>query len=44
MKRVEISNEKSPNFIGCWFNEKNISKNIIDFFENNQSLKKRLNS
>ena len=25
MKRIEISNEKSPNFIGCWFlEEKNI--------------------
>ena len=42
MKRIEISNEKAPNFIGCWFlEEKNISKGIIDFFENNQSLQKK---
>ena len=42
MKRIEISNEKSPNFIGCWFLEdKNISKGIIDFFEKNQSLQKK---
>ena len=42
MKRVEINSEKSPNFIGCWFLEnKNISKNIIDFFENNKSLQKK---
>ena len=42
MKRIEISNEKAPNFIGCWFlEEKNISKGIIDFFENNQYLQKK---
>ena len=39
MKRVEISSEKSPNFIGCWYiDDENISKGIIKFFENNQSL------
>ena len=33
MKRVDIKNSKSPNFIGCWYLEdKNISNNIIDFF------------
>ena len=42
MKRIDINNEKAPNFIGCWFlEEKNISKGIIDFFENNQSLPKK---
>ena len=42
MKRIEISNEKAPNFIGCWFlEEKNISKGIIDFFENKQFFKKK---
>ena len=39
MKRVEISSEKSPNFIGCWYiDDENISKGIIKFFENNQAL------
>ena len=39
MNRVDIDSNKSPNFIGCWFLEdKNISKEIINFFENNQAL------
>ena len=42
MKKVDIENSKSPNFIGCWYLEdKNISNNIIDFFENNKSLQKK---
>ena len=42
MKRVNISSEKSPNFIGCWYlDDKNISKSIIEFFENNQTLQKK---
>ena len=42
MKRVNLSTQKSPNFIGCWYLEdKSISKGIIDFFENNQSLQKK---
>ena len=42
MKRVEISSEKSPNFIGCWYiDDENISKGIIEFFENNQALQKK---
>ena len=41
MKRINITNEKSPNFIGCWYLEnKNISKGIIEFFENNKQLQK----
>ena len=42
MKRINITNEKSPNFIGCWYLEnKNISKGIIEFFENNKQLQKK---
>ena len=39
MKRVDISSDKSPNFIGCWhLDDENISKGIIEFFENNQLI------
>ena len=42
MNRLDIKSEKTPNFIGCWYLEnKNISKEIIDFFENNQQLQKK---
>ena len=42
MKRVDIKNSKSPNFIGCWhLEDKNISNDIVDFFENNKSLQKK---
>ena len=42
MNRLDIKSEKTPNFIGCWYLEnKNISKAIIDFFENNQQLQKK---
>ena len=42
MNRLDIKSDKSPNFIGCWYLEdKNISKALIDFFENNQELQKK---
>ena len=42
MNRIDIKSKKSPNFIGCWYLEdKNISKKIIDFFENNKHLQKK---
>ena len=42
MKRVDIKNSKSPNFIGCWqLEDKSISNDIIEFFENNKSLQKK---
>ena len=42
MKKVDIENSKSPNFIGCWYLEdKSISNDIIDFFENNKFLQKK---
>lgn len=41
MKRLEIKNNKSPNFIGCWeLENKNICTDMITFFENNQDLQK----
>ena len=42
MKKVDIENSKSPNFIGCWqLENKNISDDLIEFFENNKSLQKK---
>ena len=42
MKRVDIKNSKSPNFIGCWqLEDKSISNDLIEFFENNKSLQKK---
>ena len=42
MNRIDIKSEKSPNFIGCWYlQDKNISKEIIDFFEKNKNLQKK---
>ncbi len=42
MKRIDIKNSKSPNFIGCWqLEDKNISYDLIEFFENNKSLQKK---
>ena len=42
MKRIDIKNSKSPNFIGCWqLEDKNISNDLIEFFENNKSLQKK---
>lgn len=39
MKRLKISNEKAPNFIGCWYLEnQNICDEMIDFFEKNKDL------
>ena len=41
MKRIEISSEKSPNFIVVGLFKKTISKRIIDFFEDNKTLQKK---
>ena len=39
MKRLEIKNNASPNFIGNWdLEDKKLCKEIIDFFENNSDL------
>ena len=39
MKRVQILSEGAPNFIGCWFLNKNIiCDDIINFFEKNKKL------
>ncbi len=39
MKRLEIKNNLSPNFIGNWnLENKELCKEIIDFFENNSDL------
>ena len=39
MKRLEIKNDVSPNFIGNWdLENKELCKEIIDFFENNSDL------
>ena len=39
MKRLEIKNNVSPNFIGNWdLENKELCKEIIDFFENNSDL------
>ncbi len=39
MKRLNITTEKSPHFIGCWQMENHtICEDIINFFENNQNL------
>ena len=39
MKRLEINNNASPNFIGNWdLENKELCKEIIDFFENNSDL------
>lgn len=39
MKRNEIINNKSPNFIGCWsLNNDKICEDIINFFEENKIL------
>ena len=39
MKNIEIDNNKSPNFIGCWnIEDDNLCKNIINFFDNNIDL------
>ncbi len=39
MKRLEIKNEASPNFIGNWdLENEELCNQIIDFFENNSDL------
>ena len=39
MKRIVISSEQAPNFIGCWQIEKSlICEDMINFFEDNQKL------
>jgi len=39
MKRIEITSEGAPNFIGSWFlNDTTICDNIITFFEKNKKL------
>ena len=39
MKRLEIKNEASPNFIGNWdLENKELCNQIIDFFEKNSDL------
>ena len=39
MKKIKISNNANPNFIGAWnIGNKKLCDNIIDYFENNKSL------
>ena len=39
MKRLEVKNEASPNFIGNWdLENEELCNQIIDFFENNSDL------
>ena len=39
MKRIAITSEKCPNFIGCWELENHgICEDIIDFFDKNKEL------
>ena len=39
MKRLEIKNEASPNFIGNWdLENEELCNQIIDFFEKNSDL------
>ena len=42
MKNIEIENNKSPNFIGCWNIDNNkLCQNIIKFFDENTALQKK---
>lgn len=39
MKKIKISHNANPNFIGAWnIGNKKLCNNIIDFFENNKPL------
>ena len=42
MKRIELTSQTSPHFIGSWnINNDELCKNIIDFFKNNSVLQKK---
>jgi len=42
MKRIELTSQTSPHFIGSWnINNDDLCKNIIDFFKNNSVLQKK---
>ena len=42
MKKIKISNNSNPNFIGCWnIDNKELCKKIIDFFENSTELQSK---
>ena len=39
MKRIDIQNEESPHFIGCWQIENSrVCEDLIEFFESNRDL------
>ena len=39
MKRIDISCNENPNFIGCWnINNNDLCESIIEFFENSKDL------
>ena len=42
MKKIKVSNNSNPNFIGCWnIDNKELCKKIIDFFENSTELQSK---
>ena len=42
MKKIILTSEKSPHFIGSWnISNDNLCENIIKFFENNSNLQKK---
>ena len=42
MKKISISTELNPHFIGMWnINDNNLCKNIINFFEENSELHRK---
>ena len=42
MKKIKVSNNSNPNFIGCWnIDNKELCKKVIDFFENSTELQSK---
>ena len=42
MKKLDLKSPEAKNFIGIWnFEDDNLCKNIIDFFENNKNLQRK---